>query len=267
MPINYQNINTEGVAKQIATNIREAIVNGALKVDQKLPTEEELAERFGVSRPTIREALKRLAAQNLIHTRRGPAGGSFVKKPSLEDMRGQLSSMAAVLLTIGEFNLSDIVETRHELETVCCRLAASRNSADGSGMESQLKEMEAELQTQRNPQMTDAEFCASVVRFHCLIVDATQNPLLRFLVTAMMEIMEPVLNLVVYRFRERQFIVERHYEILEALKAQDPIRAVAALDRMMEYLRQKYTMALELGGENKTFSMTNQATSQNRVHS
>jgi DNA-binding GntR family transcriptional regulator len=81
----------------------------------------------------------------------------------------------------------------------------------------------------------------------------------------MMEIMEPVLNLVVYRFRERQFIVDRHYEILEALKAQDPIRAVAALDRMMEYLRQKYTMALELGGENKAFSMTNQATPQGRV--
>jgi DNA-binding FadR family transcriptional regulator len=113
--------------------------------------------------------------------------------------------------------------------------------------------------------MTDVEFCASDVRFHCLIVDATQNPLLRFLVTAMMEIMEPVLNLVVYRFRERQFIVDRHYEILEALKAQDPIRAVAALDRMMEYLRQKYTMALELGGENKAFSMTNQATPQGRV--
>ena len=82
MPINYQNINTEGVAKQIATNIREAIVNGALKVDQKLPTEEELAERFGVSRPTIREALKRLAAQNLIHTRRGPAGGSLSRSPA-----------------------------------------------------------------------------------------------------------------------------------------------------------------------------------------
>jgi DNA-binding FadR family transcriptional regulator len=263
MPINYQNINTDGVAKQIATNIRTAIVNGALKVDQKLPTEEELAERFGVSRPTIREALKRLAAQNLIHTRRGPTGGSFVKKPSIEDMSTQLSSMAAVLLTVGEFNLSDIVETRHELERVCCRLAASRCSAE-SGME-QLKEMEAELRTQRNPQMTDVEFCASDVRFHCLIVDATQNPLLRFLVTAMMEIMEPVLNLVVYRFRERQFIVDRHYEILEALKAQDPIRAVAALDRMMEYLRQKYTMALELGGENKAFSMTNQATPQGRV--
>jgi DNA-binding FadR family transcriptional regulator len=265
MPINYQNINTEGVAKQIATNIREAIIGGALKVDQKLPTEEELAERFGVSRPTIREALKRLAAQNLIHTRRGPAGGSFVKKPSMEDMSAQLSSMAAVLLTVGEFNLSDIVETRHELERVCCRLAALRYSADDNGTESQLKEMEVELRAQRNPQMTDVEFCASDVRFHCLLVDAAQNPLLRFLVAPMIEIMEPVLNLVVYRVRERQFIVDRHYEIFEAIKAHDPDRAIAALDRMMEYLRQKYTMAQQLGGENKAISMTNQAAHLGRV--
>ena len=261
MPINYQNINTDGVAKQIAANIREAIVNGALKVDQKLPTEEELAERFGVSRPTIREALKRLAAQNLIHTRRGPAGGSFVKKPSMEDISAQLSSMAAVLLTVGEFNLADIVETRHELERVCCRLAALRYSADGNGMESQLKQMDDELRTQRNPQITDAEFCASDVRFHCLIVEAAQNPLLRFLVAPIFEIMEPVLNLVVYRVRERQFIVDRHYEIFEAIKTQDPDRAIAALDRMMEYLRQKYTMAQQFGGEGKALPIVNQTTS------
>jgi DNA-binding FadR family transcriptional regulator len=164
--------------------------------------------------------------------------------------------MAAVLLTVGEFNLSDIVETRHELERVCCRLAALRYSADGNGMESQIKEMETELRAQRNPQMTDVEFCASDVRFHCLIVDAAQNPLLRFLVAPMFEIMEPVLNLVVYRVRERQFIVDRHYEIFEAIKAQDPDHAVAALDRMMEYLRQKYAMAQQLGGDNKVPPMT-----------
>jgi DNA-binding FadR family transcriptional regulator len=236
----YQPLNTEGLAKQIATNIRNAIVEGVLKVDERLPTEEELAERFGVSRPTIREALKRLAAQNLIHTRRGPAGGSFVKKPSLEDVRAQLSSMAAVLLTVGEFNLFDIAETRHELERVCCRLAAARCCSDA-----QLAEMEAELRTQRDPRITDVDFCATDVRFHCLIVDATQNPILRLLMAAVIEIMQPILNLVVYKFRERKLIAEQHQEIYEAIKGHDPDRAVAALDRQMEYLRQKYAMAQE----------------------
>jgi GntR family transcriptional regulator, transcriptional repressor for pyruvate dehydrogenase complex len=154
---------------------------------------------------------------------------------------------------------------------VCCRLAATRYSVDGNGMESLLKEMEAELRTQLNPQTTDREFCASDVRFHCLLADATHNPLLQFLVTAMMEIMEPVLNLVAYRvayrFSEREFIVEGHNKILEGIKAQDPVRAVAALDGMMEHLRKRYTMAQELGGENKTSSMTDQALPQDRVQS
>ncbi len=54
-------------------------------VDQRLPSEAELAEQFDVSRPTVREALKRLAAQSLIRTQRGATGGAFVNRISFED--------------------------------------------------------------------------------------------------------------------------------------------------------------------------------------
>jgi len=76
MAINFQPLVAESLAKQIAENIRNSILDGSLKVDDQLPTEEVLAEKFNVSRPTIREALKRLAAQNLIRSRRGPTGVS-----------------------------------------------------------------------------------------------------------------------------------------------------------------------------------------------
>ena len=82
MAINFQPLVAESLAKQIAENIRSSILDGSLKVDDQLPTEEVLAEKFNVSRPTIREALKRLAAQNLIRSRRGPTGGTFVNRPS-----------------------------------------------------------------------------------------------------------------------------------------------------------------------------------------
>ena len=75
MAIEYDGLVTEGLAKQISEKIRDAILDGRLAVDARLPTEEELAARFSVSRPTIREALKRLAAQNLIRSRRGPKIG------------------------------------------------------------------------------------------------------------------------------------------------------------------------------------------------
>ena len=239
MSINYQTFNMVGVAKQIATNIRNSIVEGRLRVDDRLPTEEELAERFGVSRPTIREALKCLAAQNLIRTRRGPAGGSFVKKPSQEEVREQLKSMTAVLVSVGEFNLPDIVETRHVLEQMCCHLAAERRS------EAELVEMEAEIRVQRDPSITDVEFCASDVRFHCLVVDATHNPMMRFVMAAVLEVLQPVLNLIVYKHRERSLVIDHHQEIYASIRARDPGRAVAALDRLMEYLHEKYTAAQE----------------------
>jgi GntR family transcriptional regulator, transcriptional repressor for pyruvate dehydrogenase complex len=54
MSINYQPLISTGLARQVAESIREAILSGQLRADERLPTEEELASRFGVSRPTIR---------------------------------------------------------------------------------------------------------------------------------------------------------------------------------------------------------------------
>lgn len=82
MSIEYQKVVRTGLAKQVADEIRDAILSGRLQIDERLPTEEELARRFGISRPTIREALKRLAAQNLIRSQRGPTGGTFVRRPN-----------------------------------------------------------------------------------------------------------------------------------------------------------------------------------------
>lgn len=74
MEPSYGQIVTTSAASQIADQLQQAIMDGRLKVDERLPTEEELAAQFGVSRPTVREALKRLAARHLIRSRRGPTG-------------------------------------------------------------------------------------------------------------------------------------------------------------------------------------------------
>ncbi len=74
--LKYEPLITASLAKQIAEMIRQSITDGTLKADDQLPTEDALAKQFQVSRPTIREALKRLAAQSLIRSRRGPARDS-----------------------------------------------------------------------------------------------------------------------------------------------------------------------------------------------
>ncbi|MYG28778.1 MAG: FadR family transcriptional regulator [Boseongicola sp. SB0677_bin_26] len=237
--VKYEPVVTESVAKQIAEQIRRAITNGTLKVDDKLPTEAELARQFDVSRPTIREALKRLAAKSLIRSRRGPAGGTFVKAPSTEDMSQDLMSSVALMVSLSVFDLTEIAETRHELERVCIRLAVRRRT------EAELERMAAEIALQKDESLTDEEFCASDVRFHRALVDATQNAVMQFQMFTVIEALQPVENMVIFRFRERARTIEQHEKILRALRAQDLARAEEALDEQMVYLRKSFSRAQE----------------------
>lgn len=236
MAIQFDNLNSQSLATQIAGNIRDAILRGDLKVDERLSTEEELARRFDVSRPTIREALKRLAAQNLIRSQRGPAGGTFVKRPSQQEMSTALCSATTLMVSMGEFQLQDVAEARHQMERTCCRLAATRIS------EAELQRMRAALAIQRQP-VTDEQFCSSDVDFHRALVDGCANPVLQFNMFTVIESLQPIANMVISHFRDRDIIVQQHQSILEALESGDAEAAVAALDEQMLYLTEQYRAA------------------------
>lgn len=232
-----QPLMTQSLAKQISEQLHEAILSGALKADDRLPTEDELAARYQVSRPTIREALKRLAAQNLIRSRRGPTGGTFVNRPSLEDASNSLTASATLLASMDQFSLSEIADARHELEKSCIRLAAQNPD------KSVLAQLKQELNSQQDDSLTDEEFCASDVRFHRALVDACQNAMLQFLMYAVIEAMQPVTNMVVFRFRDRLDVVAVHQRLYQAIEKSDVGAAEAALDELMVYLKARFQAA------------------------
>jgi len=243
MEIDYQGLVTHGLAKQISEKIREAILEGRVRVDERLPTEEELAAKFNVSRPTIREALKRLAAQNLIRSRRGPAGGTFVNQPSREEARLTVANAAKLLVSMGDFALSDIAEARQEIELVCCRLAALRRSDE------QLAAMAQEIAHQRDLALSDEEFCASDVRFHRALVEAAGNPALDFAAAGVIESLQPAINMVIFRFRDRRKVAAQHERLYRSLKARNVDAACAALIEYMNALRKQYRKAQESRAE------------------
>ena len=223
----------------VPKGMKASVEGGSLKVDDQLPTEEVPAEKFNVSRPTIREALKRLAAQNLVRSRRGPTGGTFVNRPSQEDLRSSLTGAAMLLVSMGEFSLSEIAEARRELELTCCRLAAERREDE------HLLALAEEIERQKNPATTDVDFCASDVRFHRALVDATRNPVLQFVMFAVIEALQPATNLVIFRFRERDKILAQHERIYGAIRAGDAGSAEAAMAEQMNYLCEQYAQAQE----------------------
>ncbi len=236
--IEYQSIVTTSVARQIADNLRAAIVEGRIKADERLPTEDELAKRYGVSRPTIREALKRLAAQNLVRSRRGPAGGNFVVRPDASELANAFSGAATLMVSMGALDLDEIAAARLELQGMCCRLAAQNRTP------AHLARMAAEIAVARDPATTDAEFCAADVRFHRAIVEATGNALIGLVMHAVVEAMTPITNMVISRVRNRAAIADRHQALHDAVAAQDAPRAVAELTGLLTYVREQYGEAI-----------------------
>jgi DNA-binding FadR family transcriptional regulator len=206
---------TADLSVQIATAIRDAIIGGDLIVDARLPSEAEMSEQFQVSRPTVREALKRLAAQSLIRTQRGATGGAFVNRLAFEDAYAQQITTSTLLLSMNAVSFETACEARYALERACAPLSADRRSAD------HLATMRAEIHRQSQPGLTDEAFCASDVAFHRALVDGAGNPVLSYQLAGAVEAMQPLMNMITFTARDRARIVALHTVIADAIEAQD----------------------------------------------
>ena len=220
---------TIDLSAQIAEAIRDAIISGSLRVDARLPSEAELAEQFDVSRPTVREALKRLAAQSLIRTQRGATGGAFVNRLRFEEAYGQHVTTSTLLLSMNSVSFQTACEARYALERACAPLSAKRRSAD------HLATMRAEAHRQAQPGLSDEAFCASDVAFHRALVDAAGNPVMSYQLAGAVEAMQPLMNMITFTARNRATIVDIHAQIADALAAHDAGLADALLVRLSEY--------------------------------
>ena len=225
------------ISKQIAEQLREAIVNGQFKIGERLPTEDELAQRYGVSRPSVREALKRLAAQNLVRAKRGPSGGNFVVKPSYEDLAESLSGAATLLVGMGSLGIDEIIEARRALQGSCLELAAKNVN------EENLRNIEQALERQQDPEISDDAFRQADVAFHRALVDAADNGMLRFVMYTVIEALIPVTNMVVTVVRERSDIISLHRQMLQKLERRDSDGLKAVMDELLDYLLEKFEEA------------------------
>lgn len=214
------------LSAQIAKSIRDAIISGDLIVDERLPSETELAEQFNVSRPTVREALKRLAAQSLIRTQRGATGGAFVNRLSFEDAYAQQITTSTLLLSMNAVSFDTACEARYALERACAPLSARRRTAD------QLATMRTEVFRQGQPGLTDVAFCASDVAFHRALVDGADNPVLSYQLAGAVEAMQPLMNMITFPARSRAAIVALHSAITDAIEAGDGDAASAGLSAL-----------------------------------
>ena len=188
-----------------------------------------MAEQFAVSRPTVREALKRLAAQSLIRTQRGATGGAFVNHLSFDAAREQQITTATLLLTMNAVSFDVASEARFALERACAPLACARRAP------LHLDTMLHEIARQSDPALSDEMFCASDVAFHRALVEAAGNPVLSYQLAGAVEAMQPLMNMITFSTRDRARIVTLHRKIATALKLRDVDACAQALSQLEAY--------------------------------
>jgi len=145
--------------------LRRQVHLGHLEASERLPPERSLAEQLGVSRVTLREALRVLEAEGYFVVRRGPQGGTFVS--DVEALR----DLSARRISRDPGMVMRVLEFRDANETTAARLAATRRTpTDLSNMETALKSMRS---SEAPTRLRRAE-----AMFHLAIGDASHNPLL-----------------------------------------------------------------------------------------
>jgi GntR family transcriptional repressor for pyruvate dehydrogenase complex len=207
------------LSAQIAKAIRDAIVSGALIVDERLPSEAELAEQFDVSRPTVREALKRLAAQSLIRTQRGAFGGAFVNRLSYEDAYNQQITTSTLLLSMNGVSFDVACEARFAHGT---RLRAAGRPAP--------QRRSPRHHARRNPPPGAAGADGrGVLRLGRGVSPGARgcagNPVLSYQLAGAVEAMQPLMNMITFTARSREEIVALHARIADAAEARDGVPA------------------------------------------
>ncbi|MCD6142639.1 FadR family transcriptional regulator [Candidatus Bipolaricaulota bacterium] len=231
----FEKVRPQKVSAVVAEQIIAAIKQGDFPVGSKLPSENELAERMGVSRPTIREALAALTAVGLIESK--PGSGNYVRNgTALIDTIGN----EAVLVLENEDSCIEIMEARGLFEPPVAGLAAQkRTEADIEN----LKAVHARLQELAKEGDPDAYLDADK-EFHLAVIAAAHNNLVSNVLVPLINTMDQKLYREFtshYYFKDRmglQEVAGLHDKILAAIIASDPDRAAAEMREHWERMQE-----------------------------
>lgn len=211
------------LSTQIAQAIRDNIIAGDLVVGERLPSEADLTQTYGVSRPTVREALKQLVAQNLIRTQRGAKGGAFVNRLTFETALEQQVIADALLIRMNDIDFAQASQARFAFEQSCLRCLAQSCPPEV------LASLRAEVLLQSLPDTEAAEFWASDHRFHLAIAKATNNPVLQLHLIALIEVTAGDTARLPLPAEAKTALTEAHEEIADALEDNDADTAIQIL--------------------------------------
>lgn len=227
------------LAELIADELRRAIVT-PLPPGERLPSEAELAERFGTSKPTVRQALRVLESEGLVTMRRGTNGGPVVRRPKVEDVARNVG----VLMQLEGVSQRELFEARRMLEAEATRRLATAPS------DAAVAELARSIDAyERSIEDGDGQSAAAEhVRFHHLLVELSGNRAVTILGAMTRSIIAGLTDAGIEVLHDHHpqlpwaeaatQALQAHRQILERVEAADPegafARVRAHLDRWIE---------------------------------
>jgi GntR family transcriptional repressor for pyruvate dehydrogenase complex len=221
-----------GASEQVAVLIQHHIQRQGLGPDDFLGREEDLAAEFGVSRPTLREALKLLASGSLIRASKGPGGGIFVAHTAEQGISRSISDSIAMMLETGAVTLGELLDARLLLEVPLAGHAAQRADA------ALVARLRAAVETEVAADPDDLETLAAVDgEVHRTIAAAAGNGIAEALIGWVFEVLQPSLIVTLHGAVLQSAVVEQHEALVAAMERGDPARAERAMKDHLLYLR------------------------------
>ncbi|MCV4285370.1 FCD domain-containing protein [Pseudomonas capsici] len=252
----FDQVRQRRLSDDIVEQLERMILEGTLKSGGRLPAERVLAEQFGVSRPSLREAIQKLTAKGLLVSRQG--GGNYV----VENLGSTFSDPLLHLLESSPDAQRDLLEFRHTLEASCAYYAALRaTEVDRERLREAFDALQACYTC--TDEVSRAEEGAADASFHLAIAEASHNTVLLHTIRGLFDLLKR--NVVIniggmyqQRAETRDMLIQQHRELYLAIiegRAEDArevsSRHLTYVQEVLEEVRQQVQRTARAERRNK----------------
>lgn len=228
----FRKVLPEKLSASVVRQVEQLILRGILRPGERLPAERDLAERLGVSRPSLREAIAELSAAGLLVARAG--AGIFVA-----EVLGSAFSPALVrLFAAHDEAVADYIAFRRDIEG----LAADRAARLGSDTDLQVVDAVFARMEAAHARRDPADEAGLDAQFHMAIIEASHNVIMLHMLRSMFDLLQQGVfynRQMMFRSRmTRGQLLDQHRAIRDALLARDPAAARAAVEAHLDFVAQ-----------------------------
>lgn len=222
--ISFGKLSAQRSFESVVEQIRNRIASGELRMGDRLPPERDLANMMGVSRNTIREALRAMEHSGVLELKPGIAGGAFVRNGTASVLKTGLSD----LFHLGVISGANLTEARIVVTVAVAKLACERRTeADIEALETNFNQMKEAALAGNYPLRASLN-----LKFHTILAHATRNPVLVVLTDALVSATQEIVFAI--GAMPNDFVISSRLRIIEHVRNRD---AVAAAQEAAEYLQ------------------------------